>query len=162
MEQKSIFRKKSLERISSPEQLNDYIRVANPSLWFVLAAIIVLLIGVCVWGFLGKLETCVSGAVIVNDGVALCYVSEDDISSIESGMTVRIGDSEYTVQSISQEPVAISSDSGFSDYFLYISGFYEGEWVYVVTLDSDGQIADGIYSAGIVVDSVSPISFVLN
>lgn len=25
-----IFRKKSLDRISSPEQLNDYIRVANP------------------------------------------------------------------------------------------------------------------------------------
>ena len=162
MEQKSIFRKKSLERISSPEQLNDYIRVANPSLWFVLAAIIVLLIGVCVWGFLGKLETCVSGTVIVNNGVAVCYVSEDDVSSIESGMTVRIDDSEYAVQSISQEPVSISSDSGFSDYFLYISGFYEGEWVYVVMLESDGSIADGIYSAEIVVDTVSPISFVLN
>lgn len=27
----SIFRKSSLERISSPEQLNDYIRVASPS-----------------------------------------------------------------------------------------------------------------------------------
>ena len=31
-----IFRKKSLDRISSPEQLNDYIRVANPGIWMIL------------------------------------------------------------------------------------------------------------------------------
>ena len=30
-----IFRKKSLDRISSPEQLNDYIRVANPGIWMI-------------------------------------------------------------------------------------------------------------------------------
>ena len=45
-----IFRKKSLDRISSPEQLNDYIRVANPGIWMILAAVIILLAGVCVWG----------------------------------------------------------------------------------------------------------------
>ena len=39
-----LFRKKSVERVSSPEQLNDYIRVANPSLWLVLGAVIVLLV----------------------------------------------------------------------------------------------------------------------
>lgn len=26
----SIFRRKSMDKISSPEQMNDYIRVANP------------------------------------------------------------------------------------------------------------------------------------
>ena len=34
-----IFRKKSLERISSPEQLNDYIKVSNPSVWIIIIAI---------------------------------------------------------------------------------------------------------------------------
>ena len=42
-----IFRKKSLDRISSPEQLNDYIRVANPGIWMILAAVIILLAGAC-------------------------------------------------------------------------------------------------------------------
>lgn len=28
-----IFRKKSVERMSSPEQLNDYIKVTNPGVW---------------------------------------------------------------------------------------------------------------------------------
>lgn len=43
-----IFRQKSLDRVSSPEQLNDYVRVSNPGVWTILLAVIVLLIGICV------------------------------------------------------------------------------------------------------------------
>ncbi len=46
-----IFRKKSLDRISSPEQLNDYIRVANPGIWMILAAVIILLAGGACGGY---------------------------------------------------------------------------------------------------------------
>lgn len=52
-----IFRKKSVDKMSSPEQLNDYVKVTNPGVWMALAAIAVLLIGICVWGVFGKLET---------------------------------------------------------------------------------------------------------
>ena len=45
-----IFRKKNIERVSSPEQLNDYVRVSNPGVWMVLTAVIVLLFGICAWG----------------------------------------------------------------------------------------------------------------
>ncbi len=40
-----LFRKKSLERISSPEQLHDYMHVTSPRLWMLLIAVAVLLIG---------------------------------------------------------------------------------------------------------------------
>ena len=43
MADNSIFRKKSLERVQSPEQLNDYIKVANPGVWLVLIAVIIFL-----------------------------------------------------------------------------------------------------------------------
>ena len=52
----SVFRQKSMDKITSPEQMNDYIRVSNPSVWMVLAAVIVLLLGVCVWGAFGHLD----------------------------------------------------------------------------------------------------------
>ena len=52
-----LFRKKSIERVTSPEQLNDYIRVSNPGVWMVLAAVVILLAGVCVWGVFGRLDT---------------------------------------------------------------------------------------------------------
>ena len=38
-----IFREKSLKRITSPEELGDYLRVTSPSVWMILAAVILLL-----------------------------------------------------------------------------------------------------------------------
>ena len=52
----SIFRKSSLDRVSSPEQLNEYIRVARPSVWVVLGAIVALLAGVLAWGIFGEID----------------------------------------------------------------------------------------------------------
>ncbi len=51
-----IFRKKSLERVSSPEQLNDYIRVTTPSVWLVLIAVILLLVGLLAWSVFGTVN----------------------------------------------------------------------------------------------------------
>ncbi len=51
-----IYRKKSLDRVASPEQLNDYIRVTTPSVWIVLAAVVALLVGFIAWGIFGTVE----------------------------------------------------------------------------------------------------------
>lgn len=159
MDKQQLFRKKSLDRVSSPEQLGDYIRVSNPSLWVALIGIIVLLIGVCVWGALGRLETYAPGAVLADNGSIVCYVSEDNIDSVQTGMTVNVGDYTCTVQSVAAQPVAATGER-FTEYLLYSGGFLEGEWVYEVTLH--GDLPDGIYAAEIVVESVSPLSFVFN
>ena len=154
----TLFRKKSLERISSPEQLNDYIRVSTPSVWMVLAAIIVLLIGVCVWGVFGHMDTLLPVAAVVQEGSAEAYVREEDAPSVAEGMTVVLGDSKGTVTAISAQPITV--DDAFTEYMRHIGGLRQGEWVYVVTLETD--CADGVYAAQIVVDSVSPMAFVLN
>ena len=46
----SVFRKKSLERISSPEQINDYIRVITPGMWILLVVIVLLIVAGIAWG----------------------------------------------------------------------------------------------------------------
>ena len=51
-----LFRKKSMDKINSPEELNDYIRVTSPSVWLVLLAIVMILVGTLVWGALGTVE----------------------------------------------------------------------------------------------------------
>ena len=52
----SIFRQKSIDMVSGPEELNDYIRVTTPSVWIVLGALIVLLVGMVLWSILGTVE----------------------------------------------------------------------------------------------------------
>ncbi len=105
-----LFRDKSIQRVSSPEQLNDYIRVSNPGVWICMAAVLVLLAGVCVWGVFGQLDTTVSTAVVVKDGTMSCLVKEADIARIRSGMTVTAGGQECTIAAVSEGPAAVPED----------------------------------------------------
>ncbi|MBQ7699275.1 MAG: hypothetical protein IJT49_02910 [Clostridia bacterium] len=52
----SIFREKSIKQVTSPESLNDYIRVTSPSVWIVLLALLILLIGMLTWSIFGRVE----------------------------------------------------------------------------------------------------------
>ena len=56
-----IFRKKSLEKIQSPEQIDDYVRVITPGLWLVLGAVILLLSAMILWGIMARIEVDASG-----------------------------------------------------------------------------------------------------
>lgn len=49
----TIFRQKNINKVSSPEKLDDYIRVTTPGVWLTLAAILILLIGAVAWGIFG-------------------------------------------------------------------------------------------------------------
>ena len=154
----SIFRQKSIERVSSPEQLNDYIRVTNPATWATLGAVVILLIGLIVWSVAGTLETKVSTVAVSDGGTVTCYVSEAEIAGVTRGDTVRLGGREYAVAAVAAEPVAV--DGSFTAYALHIGGFSVGQWVYPVTVNA--PLPDGVYEAAIVTDSVSPISFLIN
>ena len=52
----NIFRKKSIDRVSDPDQLYDYIRVTTPGMWLVLLALVILLLGILAWSVFGTVE----------------------------------------------------------------------------------------------------------
>ena len=66
-EHRTLFRKETLDRISSPEHLGDYMRVTSAGIWVVLTAVILLLAGLFVWSAVGTLETSADVKVIVED-----------------------------------------------------------------------------------------------
>ncbi len=154
----NLFRKKSIERISSPEQLNEYIRVSTPSVWLLLAAVVILLAGVCIWGVAGQLETVLPAVALSQEGTVTAYVREAEIGKIREGMPVTAGGSEGVVADIALQPVQV--DESFTGYMRHVGGLQEGEWVYAVTLDV--QCAEGVHTAKIVTESIAPMSFVLN
>ena len=153
-----LFRKKSVDKVSSPEQLNEYIRVANPGVWMVLASIVILLCGVVVWGVIGHLDTTLSTAIVSDAGESVFYLKEADSEKVSVGMTVRVGENEYTVSEISNEPIRM--DGVISEYAMHASGLSDGEWAYCLKID--GTLSDGVQKAEIVIESISPISFILN
>ena len=153
-----IFRKKSLDRVSSPEQLNEYIRVSNPGVWMALIAAVILLVGICVWGLTGHLDTKLSVVAIAEDGNLTAYVREADLASVEAGMEVQIDEKVYAITDIASAPVVV--DDSFSEYVRHLGELQDGEWVFAVKVS--GSAADGAYRADIVIDRVSPIAFVLN
>ena len=154
----NLFRKKSLDRISSPEQLNDYIRVSTPSVWMLLTAVVILLVGVCVWGVFGHMDTVLPAVAVAENDNVTAYVKEADADKVLLEAAVSVGGAEGRVLAIGAQPVQV--DDTFTEYMRHVGSLQQGEWVYPVTLDA--ACADGVYAAQIVIDSVSPMSFVLN
>lgn len=60
-----IFRKVALERLSSPEQLDQLMQVTTPRGWLSLVAVGILLSGAMVWGFVGSIPVEAGGEGIL-------------------------------------------------------------------------------------------------
>lgn len=153
-----LFRKKSLEKVSSPEQLNEYIKASSPGVWSVLAAIAILLLGVCVWGAFGRVDTVVPALAVCEDGNTHCYVARQDYNSISVGMTVRVNGQQRTIASIARLPEEVSEQ--LSVYIEHTGCLQGATWVYAVQLDEG--IEEGAYAAEIVTESIAPASFLWN
>ena len=89
-EKRSVFRKKSIARISSPEQLNDYICVSSPSVWLILLSVAVLLAGVIIWGVFGTMNSYLDVCAVSENGVTTCYIKEDDAARVTADMPVSV------------------------------------------------------------------------
>lgn len=137
-EKKSIFRQESLDSISSPEQLTDYLRVTNPGIWIILAAFILFVIGIAAWNSLGRLETTMNAPAVVKDGMAAVFISSaEDAEKLNNEMTLRIDDNEYSISNIE------TADNGMTVAMAPVNE------------------PDGTYEAKIVTESVPPIRFLL-
>lgn len=135
-----IFREKSLQKVKSPDNLNEYIRVSTPSIWLIMAAIIILLMGFCSWAVFGTVQTKIEADVHCEDGTVTCYVAEEDIQKVHIGMTVQFGDYTGTITEI------IVRDGNISACPLAVKV----------------PIPEGIYSASITVESIHPAFFLTN
>ena len=156
---KPLFRQKSMEKITSPEQMNDYIRVSNPGIWMVLAAVIVLLAGVCVWGIFGRLDTSLQTGGVCQNGRLIVYISEKDFSDISEKTIVSVNGNEYALSDIADSPIQL--DDSADSYLLHLSGLSKGDWAYALEVDSSG-LADGTYTVSVITERIKPLDFVLN
>ena len=96
-----LFRKESMERVSSPEQLSDYLHVTSPAIWIVLAAVILLLASLFVWSGVTAVESYATGRAEVRGGVlTLTFDDAERAGNVEVGMNVKVGDMVTPVLSV--------------------------------------------------------------
>lgn len=153
----ALFRKSSMDRVNSPEQLNDYIRVARPGVWLLLGAIILLLVGVIVWGAAGTVTSAVDAVVLAEeDGAPLCFVSAEDAAEIKPGMTVSFADVEASVISVSEAFYAADTENA---YLLQAAGIEAGERCCSLEIEAE-NLEPGIYQGEIIIEQIHPITFV--
>ena len=99
-----LYREKSIERISSPEQLNEYLKVTKPAVWVLLLAVILLLVGFIVWGALTYIGSFVKGTAEVKDGVMIVRFEDDPFAEkIREGMTVNTEETSDIITSIGRD-----------------------------------------------------------
>lgn len=131
-----IFRKKNLDKVNSPENLNDYIKVSNPGMWLIIAAVLVLIAGACIWGFFGHIDTSVPTTATVENGVAYFALESEDVNE---GTVFEIGGEKCVVDTVE------NSEAGLARL-----------------ARAKTSLPDGKYEAKIITESVKPISFILN
>ncbi|HYD78260.1 MAG TPA: NHLP bacteriocin system secretion protein [Paucimonas sp.] len=65
-----LFRKSALERLSSPEQLDQMVRVADPFAWLALIAVWGILLAAVLWSVFGTIPSRISGqGILLREGV---------------------------------------------------------------------------------------------
>ncbi len=168
--QNKLFKKSSVERFSSPEKLNDYIQVSNPSSWMVLGAALALVLGLLIWGFFGELTQSVTFTGVVENGMLHCFVDNGTASQLEAGMTVDIVPISQTdtaeptggcVAYIADTPLSYEEASvGIEqDYLLAVLGI--STWNMTVKVSPAEPLLEGmVYSISVVTQTQRPIDLV--
>ena len=160
-EKKSIFRQKALSRISSPEEFDRYLVVTRPGIWFTLAAIIVLLAGVIAWGFLGSIDTTYQLAVYPTGDAVVCFVPADKVESVLEAGKIKIGESEYAVSDAGYSAELITEND--LDAVIASGGnLTVGQAVMPLKVEAAGLTAGLFYTGEAVIETIRPISFIIN
>ena len=139
-QEQTLFRQKALDRVSSPEQLTDYLRVTDPGIWVILAAVILLLAGLLVWSTVGTIETTTGAKVVVKGHKAEVILSElpqDSDLKKQADLIVRVDGKDYPITSVEAD-----------------------EYGRIICL-AEVDLSDGTYDGLVVLSRTKPISFLL-
>ncbi len=131
----TIFRKTTLDRISSPEQLTDYLHVTNPGIWALLLAVLLLLGAFFAWASVGTLETTAQARVLVENHTARIVMIGAE--TLRDGMPLRIASEEYVI-------VSTGADEYGRSFGI-----------------AEVSLPDGDYDGTVVLEQTRPISFLL-
>ena len=126
-------------RMSSPEQLNDYLKVTNPKIWILLTAVVLLVAGLLVWSCFTTVESYATGtARAVGGELTVVFDNAEKASKVQPGMEMEVGD-------VKTEVLTVGTDD-------------DGN----VVASAQTTIPDGTYDVRVGYSTMQVISMLLN
>lgn len=155
-----IFREKSLNKIKSPENLNEYIKVASPGMWMIIIAILFVVIGGLAWCVFANITTSKDIALVIDDNGSFLYISEKNVSDIKEGMEVVINEKSYILKDSEGEIRKLEAQDDKDSIILHALNVDEDGWYSLYELKTD--LSNGVYAGKIVLEKIKPIDFILD
>ena len=155
-EKSKLFRQQSIDRLSSPDDLNKYIKTTSPALAILILAVLIFLVGTLVWAIFGRIETKSEIGFSVIDNKAIAYIKEEEVSRITTSSFMSIDDTKFSIAKISANPIL--ADENSDQYLLHTSSISLGEWYYQI--EAICSVENGYHKGKIVYEIISPISFI--
>jgi multidrug efflux pump subunit AcrA (membrane-fusion protein) len=108
------FRKKAVERISSPEELDRLVRVTRPRTWIALSGLLLVIVAVVLWATLTTITTTVSGVgfVLPRGGLIEASALQPGLVreiAVTSGQQVRVGGTVAVLEGVDGSPVTVTA-----------------------------------------------------
>ena len=169
MEKRSIFRKESLDRIESPEQLDEYIKVSHPKVWMMIAALLVAALAVIVWSVVGTLpQTMEVKGVTVGGNMIHCYEDVENANTNLVGCKANISLPDGSkisgeVESVSQNPYSQEEIRMEIEEDWLADNVLAGNYSYEVCVIAKEEIPEDMLATVIITTAeMKPIQFILN
>ena len=142
-------REQKEHRISSPEELHDYMHVTGPGLWIMLTVIIGLMAALIITASSMKMENLMDVQMqLSSEGAAArpprltCTLTDGRKDQVRIGMKVQVAGQEGTITTHKED-----------DEEVQVTAVLDRE---------DTELKEGSYDAKIVLESTSPVSFLMD
>lgn len=152
-----LFRKSSVEYVTSQEKLDAYIKVTNPGAWLTVTGIFLLLVCAVIFGGASRLKTTIPVSGVVEKQKIHVFVSPGQAEELREGLAFekkqeRLGE----ILEIAEEPVRREL-AGIG----YLTEYYRDvrleKWNVEVVISNDQGFAEGEEIEGSVVTKESKV-----
>ena len=140
-----------------PGDLNQYIHLTTVSIWLVLGAFLVFVIGMVVWGFFGRLTVSVQAVAVSQESSIMLYIPEDQVSRIKQDSELVINDTTVAIGEIRENAYTEKASDALDEYQRSLADLAEDQKVLVINRTM--AVPDGSYSASIILERIKPFSF---
>lgn len=158
-------------RITTPDELDHYIKVTNPSAWVTVLAMFLLVGSIAVWAIVAVVPVTVNTTgIVLQDSdasvpVVVCWVDKEAADRIgDFGVRASIDGAEAKGASVDRAPMSASEVVKFLGSDFYAESIDLADWNYPVVIEPSSDVGGSDYAITTALGSARlvPVSLVVS